>query len=98
MKNNFLEMEGVKMDGFTEMKKDFQQLQSDILVHDVVSNSDIIVVRMYCNITARKSINFTYDIVVEKIVQENFKAIQARVQQFENECKKVALSAGIPVI
>lgn len=86
------------MDGFTEIKKDYQQIQSDIMVHDVVSNSDIIVVRMYCNITSRKSINFTYDILVEKIVKENFEAVQARIKQFETECKQVAIAAGIPVL
>lgn len=80
------------MDNMTE----YIQLNDDIKLNDMLGN-EYVIFRMYCNITAGVSINFTFDIIDKKAFDANKTMIQERVKTFKAYCCTKAENSGVDI-
>lgn len=74
----------------------FIQLTNDITGRDMYGN-EFVIMKMYCNITAGKSINFVYDILDQAAYEANKVEIRAKVQEFKAYCEDEALKYGVEI-
>lgn len=74
----------------------FIQLTNDITGRDMYGN-EFVIMKMYCNITAGKSINFVYDILDQAAYEANKVEIRVKVQEFKAYCEDEALKYGVEI-
>jgi len=79
-----------------ESNTQYIQLSNEITGKDMY-NTEYVIMKMYCNITAGKSINFTYDILDEQAYLANKVEIRAKVQAFKAYCEDEALKYGVEI-
>lgn len=72
------------------------QLSNEITGKDMYNN-EFVIMKMYCNITAGKSINFSYDILDEQAYNANKADIRQKVQAFKAYCEDEALKYGVEI-
>ncbi len=70
------------------------QLQKDITGLDVNGN-ELIVIKMYCNITEGKSINFIYDILNPTAYESNKDEIKNFTEEFKRYCESQSKQYGV---
>ena len=72
------------------------QLNNEVRLSDMNGN-EYVVFKMYCNITAGKSMSFVFDILLESAFQANLALVQSKVAEFKATCEARALLAGVPI-
>lgn len=80
----------------TNNNTQYVQLTNEITGKDMYNN-EFVVMKMYCNITAGKSINFIYDILDQAAYEANKAEIRAKVQEFKAYCEDEALKYGVEI-
>jgi hypothetical protein len=73
-----------------------------VQITDNISGKDFngyefVIMNMYCNIIANKSINFTYDILMPDAYNNNIDEIKVKVADFKAECEKQAANYGVTI-
>lgn len=72
------------------------QLSDQVILKDM-NGDEYVIFKMYCNITANKSISFVYDILLESAFQPNLTLIQEKVAAFKVICYARASASGVPI-
>ncbi|MDP4174147.1 MAG: hypothetical protein Q8933_09285 [Bacteroidota bacterium] len=75
----------------------FIQLSDDIIMTDL-NGQDILVAKMYCNITVNKVCGIQIDIQNEQIFQNHFDECKTKIQEFKAAAEQKATENGIPLI
>lgn len=75
---------------------EYIQLSDEVIMTDF-EGKEFIIMRMYCNITANKNINFSYDILMESAYATNKDMCNQRVADFRTACEARARDAGVPI-
>ena len=72
------------------------QLNNDVKLSDMNGN-EYVIFKMYCNITAGKSMSYVFDILLDTAFQANIPLIQGKVAEFKAVCEARATLAGVPI-
>jgi len=72
------------------------QLSNEITGKDMY-NTEFVIMKMYCNITSGKSINFIYDILDQAAYEANKEDIRVNVLEFKTYCESEALKYGVEI-
>ena len=72
------------------------QLSNEIMGKDMY-NTEYVIMKMYCNITAGKSINFIYDILDQQAYEANKVEIRTKVLEFKAYCEDEAQKYGVEI-
>jgi hypothetical protein len=75
----------------------FIQLSEDITMTDL-SGQEILVAKMYCNITVDKVCGIQIDIQNQQIFKNHYEECKAKIQEFKAIAEAKASECGIPLI
>lgn len=78
------------------MINEYIQLNDEIIMTDF-EGKEFVIMKMYCNITAGKSMNYNFDILHDSGFQNNQELVKQRVAEFKATCEQRAKDAGVTI-